>query len=63
LESFDHAQDRRRAAVERLERIELIKLGELKIMPDLRTWLNEVDKLGQLMTVDNVHLVIRAEKS
>ena len=24
-------------------------------MPDLRTWLNEVDKLGQLMTVDNVH--------
>jgi hypothetical protein len=63
LESFDHAQDRRRAAVERLERIELIKLGELKIMPDLRTWLNAVDKLGQLMTVDNVHLVIRAEKS
>ena len=24
-------------------------------MPDLRTWLNEVDKLGQLMTVENVH--------
>ena len=24
-------------------------------MPDLRTWLNEVDELGQLMTVDNVH--------
>ncbi len=23
-------------------------------MPDLRTWLNEVDKLGQLMTVENV---------
>ena len=23
-------------------------------MPDLRTWLNEVDKLGQLTTVDNV---------
>ena len=24
-------------------------------MPDLRTWLNEVDKLGQLMTVENLH--------
>ena len=24
-------------------------------MPDLRTWLNEVDKLGQLMKVDGVH--------
>jgi UbiD family decarboxylase len=24
-------------------------------MPDLRTWLNEVDKLGQLMTVENAH--------
>jgi UbiD family decarboxylase len=24
-------------------------------MPDLRTWLNEVDKLGQLMTVEGVH--------
>jgi UbiD family decarboxylase len=24
-------------------------------MPDLRTWLDEVDKLGQLMTVENVH--------
>jgi 4-hydroxy-3-polyprenylbenzoate decarboxylase len=24
-------------------------------MPDLRTWLNEVAKLGQLMTVENVH--------
>src|SRR5918992_1237799 len=24
-------------------------------MPDLRTWLSEVDKLGQLMTVENVH--------
>lgn len=24
-------------------------------MPDLRTWLGEVDKLGQLMTVDGVH--------
>jgi len=24
-------------------------------MPDLRTWLGEVDKLGQLMTVENVH--------
>ena len=32
------------------------KLGEQKIfMPDLRTWLNEVHKLGQLMTVENVH--------
>jgi UbiD family decarboxylase len=31
-------------------------LGEQKVfMPDLRTWLNEVDKLGQLMTVENVH--------
>jgi UbiD family decarboxylase len=30
-------------------------LGEQKIfMLDLRTWLNEVDKLGQLMTVENV---------
>lgn len=24
-------------------------------MPDLRTWLNDVEKLGQLMTVENVH--------
>ena len=24
-------------------------------MPDLRTWLSEVDKLGQLMTVENAH--------
>jgi UbiD family decarboxylase len=24
-------------------------------MPDLRTWLSEVDKLGQLMAVENVH--------
>jgi len=24
-------------------------------MPDLRTWLGEVEKLGQLMTVENVH--------
>jgi 4-hydroxy-3-polyprenylbenzoate decarboxylase len=24
-------------------------------MPDLRTWLDEVNKLGQLMTVENVH--------
>ena len=24
-------------------------------MPDLRTWLTEVEKLGQLMTVENVH--------
>ena len=24
-------------------------------MPDLRTWLSEVEKLGQLMTVENVH--------
>ena len=24
-------------------------------MPDLRTWLDKVDKLGQLMRVDNVH--------
>ena len=24
-------------------------------MPDLRTWLDEVDKLGQLMTVENAH--------
>jgi 4-hydroxy-3-polyprenylbenzoate decarboxylase len=24
-------------------------------MPDLRTWLNEVDRLGQLMKVENVH--------
>ena len=24
-------------------------------MPDLRTWLDEVEKLGQLMTVENVH--------
>src|SRR5262249_48150598 len=24
-------------------------------MPDLRTWLDEVGKLGQLMTVENVH--------
>ncbi|MGN6733379.1 MAG: UbiD family decarboxylase domain-containing protein, partial [Candidatus Binatia bacterium] len=24
-------------------------------MPDLRTWLDEVEKLGQLMTIENVH--------
>ena len=24
-------------------------------MPDLRTWLSDVDKLGQLMTVENAH--------
>ena len=24
-------------------------------MADLRTWLDEVEKLGQLMTVENVH--------
>ena len=24
-------------------------------MPDLRTWLEEVGKIGQLMTVENVH--------
>src|SRR5689334_11439640 len=24
-------------------------------MPDLRTWLAEVEKLGQLMTIENVH--------
>jgi UbiD family decarboxylase len=24
-------------------------------MPDLRTWLEEVRKIGQLMTVENVH--------
>lgn len=24
-------------------------------MPDLRTWLSDVDKLGQLMTVENIH--------
>ena len=24
-------------------------------MPDLRTWLGEVEKIGQLMTVENVH--------
>src|SRR5687768_2236159 len=24
-------------------------------MPDLRTWLSEVEKLGQLMAVENVH--------
>ena len=24
-------------------------------MPDLRIWLNQVDKLGQLMTVENAH--------
>jgi UbiD family decarboxylase len=24
-------------------------------MPDLRTWLNEVDNLGQLMTVEGTH--------
>jgi 4-hydroxy-3-polyprenylbenzoate decarboxylase len=24
-------------------------------MPDLRTWLDEVEKLGQLLTVENVH--------
>ena len=41
----------RSAAVERLE---LLKERGIS-MPDLRTWLNEVDKLGQLMTVDNVH--------
>jgi hypothetical protein len=32
------------------------KLGRKKIfMRDLRTWLNEVNKIGQLMTVENVH--------
>ncbi|HEY2917946.1 MAG TPA: UbiD family decarboxylase, partial [Candidatus Binatia bacterium] len=24
-------------------------------MPDLRTWLDDVNKIGQLMTVENVH--------
>ena len=45
--------------MELLERLELDiqeSLGRATIlMPDLRTWLNEVDKFGQLMTVDNVH--------
>jgi UbiD family decarboxylase len=45
--------------VKRLERLELSPTRRddtwENYMPDLRTWLNEVDKLGQLMTVDNVH--------
>ena len=41
------------AQLERFERLEQIELKET--MPDLRTWLAEVEKLGQLMTVQNAH--------
>jgi hypothetical protein len=27
----------------------------MNFMPDLRAWLDEVNKIGQLMTVENVH--------
>src|SRR5262249_26067533 len=45
----------RSEAIERLERI-VRNLGGHKIgMLDLRSWLEEVDKLGQLMRVENIH--------